>query len=257
MHNRGAFGNRKNFPKPTKLTPQFSIRILLHSNLSAPNLHFFPILSALPHHTQFPTQISHGGPTKKPRQALLQPLQLFPHTAPHIEPFDFPQIVVAVQNTLHHARPTSPPEIQFSPYALPRSAARLVRDAAAVRHRVHLVAEDRAGVHPLLPDLGGTGHPLPAPNVGVQDLRPVGGAGPRVSDAATEDVNLSTEDPRGGELPSDTHAWTRKPAVEAAVKEPDVGGGDIVDGAAEDVDGGAKDGVGGAHCGGGNWGERR
>lgn len=45
--------------------------------------------------------------------------------------------------------------------------------------------------------------------------------------------------------------------MEAAVKEPDVGGGDIVDGAAEDVDGGAKDGVGGAHCGGGNWGERR
>lgn len=45
--------------------------------------------------------------------------------------------------------------------------------------------------------------------------------------------------------------------MEAAVEEPDVRGGDIVDGAAEDVDGGAEDGVGGAHGGGGNWGEGR
>ena len=39
--------------------------------------------------------------------------------------------------------------------------------------------------------------------------------------------------------------------MEVAVKEPDVGQGDVVDGAANEVDGGAEDGVGGADYGGG------
>lgn len=38
--------------------------------------------------------------------------------------------------------------------------------------------------------------------------------------------------------------------MEAAVEEPDAGGGDVVEGAAEEVDGGAEDGVGGSHGGG-------
>lgn len=112
-------------------------------------------------------------------------------------------------------------------------------------------------MHPLLPDLGGAGHPLPAPNVGVQDLRPVGGASPRVGDAAAEDVDLSADDPGGSKLPGYAHGWAPKPAVEAAVEEPYVGGGYVVDGAAENVDGGAKDGVGGAHGGGGYRGKGR
>ena len=44
-------------------------------------------------------------------------------------------------------------------------------------------------------------------------------------------------------------------SLAAAVEEPDVGGGDVVDGAAEDVDGGAEDGVGGADGGGGDRGK--
>lgn len=107
-------------------------------------------------------------------------------------------------------------------------------------------------MHPLLPDLGGAGHPLPAPNVGVQDLRPIGGAGPRVGDAAAEDIDLSPDDPGGSKLSGDAHGWARKPAVEAAVEEPDMGGGDVVDGAAKNVDGGADDSVGGADGGGRN-----
>ncbi|KAG5065932.1 hypothetical protein JHK86_009663 [Glycine max] len=79
--------------------------------------------------------------------------------------------------------------------------------------------------------------------------------GPNASDAATKDVDLAVEDSCGGEFATDAHGGTAEPAVEVAVNEPDVGGGEVVDGAAEDIDGGAEDGVGGADGGGGDRGK--
>ena len=79
--------------------------------------------------------------------------------------------------------------------------------------------------------------------------------GPNASDAATKDVDLAVEDSCGGEFAADAHGGTAEPAVEVAVNEPDVGGGEVVDGAAEDIDGGAEDGVGGADGGGGDRGK--
>lgn len=77
------------------------------------------------------------------------------------------------------------------------------------------------------------------------------GAGPVVGDTPADDVDLAVDDASSGELTRDAHGGAGEPAVEAAVEEPDVRCGDVVDGAAEDVDGGAEDGVGGAEGGGG------
>ena len=112
-------------------------------------------------------------------------------------------------------------------------------------------------MHPFLLDLRRARYALPLSAAAgeVQHLRPVGGPGPIVSDAAADDVNLAVDDAGGGELAADAHGGAAAPAVEAAVEEPDVGGGNVVDGAADDVDGGAEDGVGGADGGGGEGGE--
>ena len=79
--------------------------------------------------------------------------------------------------------------------------------------------------------------------------------GPGVSDAAAEDIDLTVEDFRGGKFTANVHGGTLEPTVEVAVEEPDVGGGDVVDGAAEDVDGVAEDGVGGVDGEGGDRGK--
>jgi len=106
--------------------------------------------------------------------------------------FDLPQIVVAVQNPLH---------------------------------RVNLVPDNYAGVHPLLPDFRRTRHPLSLSRSGVQDLHPIGGAGPGVGGAAIGDVDLVVEDTGGGELAGDANGGAREPAVEAVIQELDVEGG--------------------------------
>ena len=106
-------------------------------------------------------------------------------------------------------------------------------------------------MHPLLTDLHRIGNPLPLASGRVEDLHPIGGAGPGVNDAAVEDADLAMEDSRGGKFVADVHGGTTEPAVE----EPNVGGGNVVDGATEDVDGGAEDDVDGADDGGGDRGK--
>ena len=49
------------------------------------------------------------------------------------------------------------------------------------------------------------------------------------------------------QLAVNAHGGVAALPVEAAVKEPNAGQGDVVDGAVDDIDGGAEDGVGGAN----------
>ena len=51
--------------------------------------------------------------------------------------------------------------------------------------------------------------------------------GPRVHNAAVDDLDLSVDDTRCGEFAHYSHGRTRFPGVKVAVEEPHMGGGDV------------------------------
>ncbi|KAF7840020.1 hypothetical protein G2W53_008502 [Senna tora] len=234
----------------SNLEDPFSIKsiifILGHLNFSTPNFHLLlPTTTPLfPNHKQLPTNISHGSSTQKPRQSLLQPSQFLPYPFPHIKPLNIPQVIVAVQYTIHHTRPPSPSQIKLAPNAFPNPIPRIISHTTTIRHGVNLTIHYRARVHPFLTYIHRTRYSLPPSNRRIEHLRPIRRSGPSISNTTADHVNLAVDNAGGGELTADAHGGASAPRVEAAVESPHVRGRDVVGETANDVDGVAEDGVG-------------